>query len=33
MTDLLLSDADLSRGGNVTVYEIPLPKLIQNRAA
>ena len=21
MTDLLLSDADLSRGGNVTVYE------------
>ncbi len=33
MTDLLLSDADLRRAGNVTVYEIPLPKLIQNRAA
>ena len=33
MTDLLLNDADLSHGGNVTVYEIPLPKLTRNRAA
>ena len=29
MTDLLLSDADLSREGNVTVYEKTLPTLIQ----
>ncbi len=29
MTDLLLSDADLSQAGNVTVYEKTLPTLIQ----
>ena len=29
MTDLLLSDADLTRGGSVTVYEKTLPTLIQ----
>ena len=29
MTDLLLSDADLTRTGNVTVYEKTLPTLIQ----
>ena len=29
MTDLLLSDADLTRAGNVTVYDIKTPKLIQ----
>ncbi len=33
MTDLLLSGADMSRQENITVYEIPLPKLIQNQAA
>lgn len=33
MTDLLLSDADLSAGGNVTVYEIKTRYLIQNAAA
>jgi type I restriction-modification system DNA methylase subunit len=29
MTDLLLCDADLTRGGNVTVYEKTLSALIQ----
>lgn len=29
MTDLLLSDADLTQAGNVTVYEKTLPTLIQ----
>ena len=29
MTDLLLSDADLTHAGNVTVYEKTLPALIQ----
>ena len=33
MTDLLLSDADLSRGGNVTVYENCNTSLIRVAAA
>ena len=33
MTDLLLSDADLSRGGNVTVYENCTTSLIRVAAA
>jgi hypothetical protein len=33
MTDLLLSDADLSRGGNVTVYENCTTSLIRVSAA
>ena len=33
MTDLLLSDADLSKGGNVTVYENKTCYLIQSKVA